>query len=154
MQNYRYCGHISIVRNGENKIFLKTYYTLKFLSLINHQNFEISSQPSAIMNILCATDIHKSDEKVHQVTLAVAYLYTAICPFLYAFNLKDFRAASKKLFSKKETPDLSLSSKRKVTSRFAIYISFESSDESENEEFEEENNEDDFRGALENIERL
>lgn len=61
--------------------------------------------------------MREDENKDVSLTLfALVLLHSAICPFLYAFNLKDFQTARKKLFMRYDF-DLSLSNKTATTGR-------------------------------------
>mgnify|MGYP003449687095 CR=1 FL=1 len=51
------------------------------------------------------------DNDISHGLLVLCYLHSAMCPFLYAYNLKDFQTARSKLF-KMPVSDYSMSNKR------------------------------------------
>lgn len=49
--------------------------------------------------MVCAFGIHPGMKLKYSLIL-MSHSYAVICPFLYAFNLRDFRAATRKLLKK------------------------------------------------------
>lgn len=54
--------------------------------------------------------LSREEENIAYILTALVFLHSAICPFLYAFNLKDFQVARQKMFKNYDF-DLSLSNK-------------------------------------------
>lgn len=64
----------------------------------------------------------QKDNNISHGLLVLCYLHSAMCPFLYAFNLKDFQTARYKLFKNSVSSDYSMSNKKSKSTE-QIYFS-------------------------------
>lgn len=69
------------------------------MKLKNVLTLKVYLQPSGILNFMCFLSNDPDDRWIHLVT-TLTLVNCALCPLLYAYNLKDFKQAYQRTLNK------------------------------------------------------